>query len=639
MKTRTIHCFGVALAAFASAVIPADSQWSHKEGDPMPHPPGHLVQPFTQAEWEASNFAAADDVQWFRDAKYGMFIHFGLATHNNAELSWGVCQTRKAPDVGNGPVPDEVWQSWPNDFVFEKFDAREWVRIAKAGGFKYVVIIAKHHDGFHLWDTDYSEFKVTNTPFKRDYLKELADACRAEGMPFGIYYSQRDWYHPDYMPVDSGKAEIQGLNWKLKPGESSPMGDRHAKYNEYQFNVVRELCTKYGKVDIFWWDAAWWGGMFTAEMWDAEKLTRMIRELQPGILMNNRASVPGDFDTPEQRLGSFQDWRPWESCICLTHTWSYSGSPPKSRNEIIRMLVNNACCDGNMLLSWGPKWDGEFAAAEKARLIEVGVWLKENGVAIYGTRGGPWKFGAWGGSTRRGDKAWLHVTQWPTENLCLPVVPNRKVKAARLLNGDVVSFQESGQQITISIPKARQDPLLTIIELTFDQSLAECAAITVAPPSLFDDSVTYGQIVSRQALVTASSRYPADPGDPRLLLAETPYGDFAFHTEIESNPWVKIDLGRVVSVTGLRVLNRSGPSQLEVDRAATLRASVSLDGESWQEVWRAEKSEPLWEFQVTDYVAGAHIPGRKARYIRLELKPASAEYLHLQQVVVFGKID
>lgn len=605
----------------------------------MPHPPGHLVQPFTQAEWEASNFAAADDVQWFRDAKYGMFIHFGLATHNNAELSWGVCQTRKAPDVGNGPVPDEVWQSWPNDFVFEKFDAREWVRIAKAGGFKYVVIIAKHHDGFHLWDTDYSEFKVTNTPFKRDYLKELADACRAEGMPFGIYYSQRDWYHPDYMPVDSGKAEIQGLNWKLKPGESSPMGDRHAKYNEYQFNVVRELCTKYGKVDIFWWDAAWWGGMFTAEMWDAEKLTRMIRELQPGILMNNRASVPGDFDTPEQRLGSFQDWRPWESCICLTHTWSYSGSPPKSRNEIIRMLVNNACCDGNMLLSWGPKWDGEFAAAEKARLIEVGVWLKENGVAIYGTRGGPWKFGAWGGSTRRGDKAWLHVTQWPTENLCLPVVPNRKVKAARLLNGDVVSFQESGQQITISIPKARQDPLLTIIELTFDQSLAECAAITVAPPSLFDDSVTYGQIVSRQALVTASSRYPADPGDPRLLLAETPYGDFAFHTEIESNPWVKIDLGRVVSVTGLRVLNRSGPSQLEVDRAATLRASVSLDGESWQEVWRAEKSEPLWEFQVTDYVAGAHIPGRKARYIRLELKPASAEYLHLQQVVVFGKID
>jgi alpha-L-fucosidase len=605
----------------------------------MSHQPGHLVQPFSTAEWEASNFATAADLQWFRDAKYGMFIHFGLATHNNAELSWGVCQTRKAPDVGSGPVPDEVWQSWPNDLAFEKYNAREWVEIAKAGGFKYIVVIAKHHDGFHLWDTDYSAFKITNTPFKRDYLKELVDACRADGMPFGIYYSQRDWYHPDYMPVDSAKAEIQGLNWRLKPGATSPMGDRHAKYNEYQFNVVRELCTKYGKVDIFWWDAAWWGGMFTAEMWDAENLTRMIRELQPGILMNNRASVPGDFDTPEQRLGSFQDWRPWESCISLSHTWSYSGSPPKSCDEIIRMIVNNACCDGNLLLSWGPKWDGEFATAEKERLLEVGAWLKANGTSIYGTRGGPWKFGRWGGSTRRGEKAWLHVTSWPSETLRQPVVPDRKVKAARLLNGPALSFQDSGNQITINVPRAQQDALLTIIELTFDQSIAECAAMLVVEPSLFDDGVTYGQVVSRQAVVMASSRCPADPGNPSLLVAETPSPGFAFHTESESNPWVRIDLGRVVSVTGLRVLNRSGPSALEEQRAATLCASVSLDGESWQHVWQAEKSEPRWEFQVTDYVAGAHIPGQKARYIRLELNPDGAEYLHLKQVEVFGKVD
>ncbi|MFO1530225.1 MAG: alpha-L-fucosidase [Kiritimatiellia bacterium] len=370
--------------------LPSSAQWSHKEGDPAPPAGGILVQPFTKADWEASNFAAEKDLQWFRDAKYGMFIHFGLSTHNNADLSWGVCRTRKPPDTGNGPVADEVWQNWPRDFQFEKFDAGEWVAIARQAGFKYIVAIAKHHDGFHLWDTAFSEFDVMNTPFKRDYLKELADACHAAGMPFGIYYSQRDWHHPDYMPVDPAKANLKGNHWTLKAGETSPMGERQKKYNEYQFNVCRELCTKYGKVDIFWWDAAWWGGMFTAEMWDAEKLTRSIRELQPGILMNNRCSVPGDFDTPEQRLGFYQDWRAWESCMCLTHSWSYSGTPPKPRDQIIQMLVNNACCDGNLLLSWGPHWNGEFDPGEKSRLLEVGAWLTDNGRAIYGTRGGPW---------------------------------------------------------------------------------------------------------------------------------------------------------------------------------------------------------------------------------------------------------
>ncbi|MCX6972435.1 MAG: alpha-L-fucosidase [Verrucomicrobia bacterium] len=493
----------------------ATAQWSHKEGDPMPHPAGIVVQPFTHAEWDASNFAPAKDLQWYRDARYGMFIHFGLSTHNNADLSWGVCQTRKAPDAGSGPVPDAVWQGWPKDFQFEKFDAREWVEIARAGGFKYIVAIAKHHDGFHLWDTAFSDFKVTNTPFKRDYLRELADACHAAAMPFGIYYSQRDWYHPDYMPVDPAKANISGNHWTLKPGETSPMGERHKKYNEYQFNVVRELCTKYGKVDIFWWDAAWWGGMFTAEIWDGEKLTRMVRELQPGILMNNRCSVPGDFDTPEQRLGFYQDWRPWESCVCLTHSWSYSGSPPKSRDEIIRMLISNACCDGNLLLSWGPQWDGEFAATEKSRLLEVGAWLKDNGRAIYGTRGGPWKWAEWGGSTRRDKTVWLHVFKGDT--LSLPALPERTVLSAQLLTGEKVDFKQEGAMLTVTVPKGNP---FAIVELTFDKSVDTLPAVSPGDDlSIFNDAVTYGKVVSRQATVKASSIFM---GTLQALVAETP---------------------------------------------------------------------------------------------------------------------
>jgi alpha-L-fucosidase len=631
----------IALGSFLALLTldyPAGAQWSHKEGDPMPHPAGHLVQPFTKAEWDSSNFAPAKDLQWFRDAKYGMFIHFGLSTHNNADLSWGVCRTRKPPDHGQGPVPDEVWQSWPKEFTFEKFNAKDWVATAQAAGFKYLVAIAKHHDGFHLWDTAYSEFKVTNTPFKRDYLKELADACHEAGLPFGIYYSQRDWYHPDYMPVDPAKVKQSGTQWTLNPGQTRPMGERHQKYIEYQNNVCRELCTKYGKVDIFWWDAAWWGGMFTAEMWDGEAVTREIRKLQPGILMNNRCSVPGDFDTPEQRLGFYQDWRPWESCMCLTHTWSYSGTPPKPRDQIIRMIVNNACCDGNLLLSWGPRWDGAFDGAEKQRLLEVGAWLKDHGRAIYGTRAGPWKFSTWGGSTRRDKTAWLHVVAWSDDTLRLPAVPGRNVVSAKLLNGENVPCKQTGSLLTLTVPKAGQAVPVTLVELTFDQSLDDLPALDSSAPSMFNDTVTYGQVLSRQARVRTSSTSPSDPpAGPQMLVAEKPVADFAFHTAAEANPWVEIDLGREVSVTGVRVLNRIGAGQPGQDRAATLRLSVSKDGKKWEEVWKAERGDPQWEIPVTDFLAGAQVPGRQARYIRLETHPAQPEYFHLRQVEVWGR--
>ena len=464
----TLH---LALAILIAFGMPAAAQYSIKEGDPGWEKKGR-GRHFSKAEWEASNFASAEDLQWFREARFGMFIHFGLSTHNTAELSWGSCYTRKAPDVGNGPVPDAEWQRWPEDLRLEKFDAQDLVTTAKAAGCKYIVVVAKHHEGFHLWDTAFSDFKVTNTPFGRDYLKEIADACHEAGMRFGIYYSQRDWHHPDYMPVDPAKASrTAGWAWKLNPGETTLMGDRHKKYIDYQFNAVRELCTKYGKVDIFWWDAYWCGGMFTAEMWDAENLTRMVRQLQPHVVMNNRCSLPGDFDTPEQRLGDYQDWRPWESCVCLEGKWSYSGGAPKPLATLVRSIVNNACGDGNVLLSWGPKWNGEFDEAQKARYLEIGDWLKKNGSTIHGTRGGPWKPADWGGSTRRGNTAWLHVWKWYGETLRLPALPGRKMQAARLLNGTAVECKPIGNQIVITVPKTRQDPVDTIVEFNFDQPL------------------------------------------------------------------------------------------------------------------------------------------------------------------------
>lgn len=318
---------------FSFSILSVKGQWSIKGDSTDKIARWNLLQKFTTEEWDASNFATEEEMEWFNDARYGMFIHFGLSTYIGNDLSWGMCYTRKTPDKGHGPIADSVWVKYPDHFIFNDFDAKKWIEIAKKAGMKYIVTVAKHHDGFHMWDTKYSAFKVTNTPFGRDYLKEIADACHAAGMKFGIYYSQRDWYHPDYEPVDTSLVDIipEAPFYTAKSGikEVKP-GANHQKYIDYQFKVIRELCTNYGKVDVFWFDACWWGGMFTAEMWESEKLTRMIRELQPGIIINNRASIPGDFDTPEQKIGMYQ-FRPWESCITLCGSWSWSNTPAKSK--------------------------------------------------------------------------------------------------------------------------------------------------------------------------------------------------------------------------------------------------------------------------------------------------------------------
>jgi alpha-L-fucosidase len=554
--------------------------YSHREDFPLP--PGAkpiFYQPFTKDEWAASNFAADDAVESFHDWRYGMFIHFGLSTYQNANLSWGICHTRKAPDCGNGPVADEEWQSWPKEFSLEKFDAQEWVRIAKDAGFRYLVLIAKHHDGFHMWDTAESEFKSTNTPFGRDVVKEVVDACHAAELPVGLYYSQRDWYHPDYMPVDPERVDDAGPRWTLKPGYDNPMGERHAKYLAYQENVVRELCTKYGKLDVFWWDAAWWGGMFTADMWDGERITRLIRDLQPGILINNRCSVPGDFDTPEGRLGTFQDWRPWESCICLTKSWSYDGSPPKPYDRIVRMLVSNACGDGNLLLSWGPHWDGEFDSAEKERLVEVGEWVKSNGESIFGTRGGPWRPNGWGGSTYRENTVYLHVVDLPGDVLELPALRERTVMSAELLDGTTVAFEADGDCLRLALPEAIRDDVDTIVVLTMNQPLDDVESIATGIQSVFTDTGTFGNAVEDGV----TTRAAAD-GSVELILDD------------------------VRTLTGIR---------LEQDKstACELTVAVSRDGDTWQDV--GISADSVAEHAINGYHAGAWQPGFDGRIVRI----------------------
>lgn len=445
------------------------AQWSVRESDERPREPTHLFQEFTEAEWDSYRGAPAPSIEKFRVARYGLFIHYGLSSFRGADLSWSR-ESHAFPDPGKGTIPDEEYEGFAAEFRMERFDPAAWAQMARRAGMKYVVAVAKHHDGFHMWDTAHSEFKITNSPFARDYISELSSAFREEGLAFGVYYSQRDWHHPDYSPLDPSTVEPlpKAPFWKTVRGATWRSGPRHERYVEYKHATVRELMTGYGKIDILWWDALWWGGMYRASMWRSAEIEDEARRLQPEILINNRASLRGDFDTPEQRLGMFQDDRPWESCISLGPHWAWSPGEVKSKTELIRLLVGTAAGDGNLLISVGARPDGTFDPDHVARLLEVGEWLERFGRTIYGTRGGPWQPGEWGGSTRSGNSVFVHVLRWPGASVRLPDL-GQDIADSRLLSGEGnVQVSRDDGELRITVPERYRDPIDTIIELRLE---------------------------------------------------------------------------------------------------------------------------------------------------------------------------
>jgi alpha-L-fucosidase len=603
-----------AIALFALSRS-AEAQWARKPDMPSGSSTSYLVENFTTRDWDRSNFAPAEDVARFQDLRFGLLVSFGITTRDKAELSWGTIDKahRRMPDgdaLADGlHTPTENWVSWAKDLELKDFNADQWVKQAQDAGFKYIVFTAKHHEGFHFWDTQQSDFKVTNTPFGRDMLGELIAACHRAGMPVGIYYSQRDWYRPTYQPVGFGK-------------DGKQQGPAHRQYIDYQFRAVRELLTKYGKIDIFWWDALWWGGMFDKTMWDSERLTREVRRLQPHIVINNRASVPGDFDTPEQRLGGFQNWRPFEAALSLEDTWSYTGGKPKSASEVISLLVKSAANNGNLLLSIGPRWGGDFDPAEMATMHDVGQWLTRNGVSIYGTRGGPWKAHPWGGATYRGATAYLHAMVISEEKIELKMPVGKRIRSVRLLNGagsgmgsdEALEFAIDDGKLAIRVPAARQDKTDTIIELKFYEDLGDVAPIayeneeqqtagTSAAPSAFDDEIIYGTRLASGVTVTASS-----------TVAE-----------------IDIALDKALYVTGI---------SLAADAAgAALRLDGSLDGKTWTRLWHSPAGDAAsgWDIGINGFNAGAKTPGSLLRFLRIRAHGAAPKAFELRRLNIWAK--
>ncbi len=620
--------------------VPAQAQWSRRPDFPIPSHVKHLVQNFNAQEWENSNFAPPKDIKKFQELRFGMMISFGITTRNKAELSWGTIDSthRKAPDgdaLSDGhSLPREPWVHWAEDLRFEHFDAREWVRIAKASGFKYIVLLAKHHEGFHFWDTQYSDFKVTNTPFGRDYLKELIDACHEAHMPVGIYYSQRDWYNPNYEPTGFGK-------------DGTEPGPDHQKYINYQFNVVRELMSKYGRIDIFWLDALWWGGMFHAKDWDTERLTRMVRELQPHIVINNRGSIPGDFDTPEQRMGTFQNWRPWEAAVSLEETWSYSGQKAKTSDQVIRLLVGAAINDGNLDLSIGPRWDGSFDPGEVTTMHQVGTWLSTNGQSIYATRGGPWKPHPWGGSTYSGNTAYLHVTKINSGVIEMTAIGGNPVHSIVALNGPgagrALRYSSKGGNLRIQIPAGLRDAVDTIVKIKFHNSLVGLAPIAFVnnnPGATSDDVAMtpfdYELVFGPQLKQDLTLR--TNLGTMGYVIAEAGkqtgnFGTASYiaRTGVEVHPSLQVDLNVPKYVTGIEITT--------VPTGDILEMSFSVDGQSWDHYWQSKPGEGdgKWDIDVNSFKAGAETPGKAAKSIRFRLLSDKPTQLVVKTIKIWGK--
>jgi alpha-L-fucosidase len=407
----------------------------------------------------------AKSLRWWRDAKFGLFVHWGPVSLRGTEIGWS----------RGAEVPVEEYDNLYHQFNPRNFSAAAWVKAAKDAGMKYLVLTSKHHDGFCLWNTQFTDYNIRNTPFGRDVIKELSTACRKQGISFCTYHSICDWHHPDY-PLGSPGGKSQ------KP---SPNMER---YNEYLKNQVGELIKNYGPLGIMWFDGEW------EAPWTPERgldLYRHCRRLQPSILVNNRVAkarkgmegssaadtFAGDYDTPEQRIGTFQTGRPWESCITICQQWAWKPNDNlKSFKECVETLVRTVGGDGNLLLNVGPIPTGEIEQRQVERLREIGRWLKQNGQSIYGTRGGPFKPGKWGVSAHKGKLIYLHVLNWGSgETIRLPWIETRIVKAS-FLHGGKVALRQSPAGIEIQVPRAQHTAPDTIVVLRLASPAAELAA-------------------------------------------------------------------------------------------------------------------------------------------------------------------
>ena len=396
--------------------------------------------------------------QWFRDAKFGMFIHWGVYSVLG-DGEWV---------MNNRQISVAEYEKLPAQFNPTEFDAAQWVALAKAAGVRYITITSKHHDGFAMFATKQSDWNIVDrTPYKKDPIRMLADECHKQGIKLFFYYSQLDWHNPDYYPLG-------------RTGHTTgrPAGGDWYKYLDYMDAQLAELLTNYGPIGGIWFDG-WWDK--PKADWRLEKTYALIHRLQPTALIgsnHHQKPFPGeDFQMFEKDLPghSTQEFNkeseigalPLETCDTINNSWGYNKNDQnfKSTTRLIHYLVRAAGYDSNFLLNVGPMPNGQIQPEFVERLRAIGAWLGKNGESIYGTRGGPITPRPWGVTTQKGDTVYVHILDWQDAALLLPKLGKSVASASMLGTGDKVEVVEADFGTVLKLPASAKDPVDNIVVL------------------------------------------------------------------------------------------------------------------------------------------------------------------------------
>ena len=496
---------------------------------------------------------------WWREARFGMFIHWGPVSLKESEISWSRANSNpKCPN--KGPIPVGVYDNLYRQFNPTGFDARVWVALARAAGMKYMVLTAKHCDGFLLWDSEVDDYNIMHTPFRRDVCAELVRAAREANMRIGWYFSPMDWRDPDFRT------------------------ERNAAFLQRMQGEIRELLTNYGPIDLLWFD-------YDAReaMYDQANTYAIVKRLQPHIVLNNRLDLDignnnrqilspfADYTTPEQVVGAYDDQTAWESCMTVSRRsqWSWGGPQDgvKPLETCLNMLISCAGGDGNLLLNVGPTPTGVIAPEQADLLRDMGAWLSKYGDSIYGTRGGPFKPGRFGVSTRKDRTIYLHIRRWPQDVLTLPPIPAKVVRSVALTGGRV-TVRQSDDAIEVSVPVGDRRAIDTIVALELDRPACDIAPLDVTATNR---SLTTGRKAVASNVYRGNAQYGADKAVDGNL--ETRW---ASDSGIKS-AWLEVDLGRP-TIIGRAVVDQAFP---ELQRCRKYAIEYRQDGR-WIACYRGE---------------------------------------------------
>jgi alpha-L-fucosidase len=540
------------------------------------------------------------DYDWWRKARFGIFIHWNhssmLALGSGSWMREGKAnpkhssnKTDDKPFVFTKEIRDKYWSgrsaqvpqviydNMYKSFNPSEFNAKEWAKTFKAAGAGYIVFTTKHHDGFCMFNTKQTKYNIMNSKFGRDIAKELSDACAEVGIKVIWYYSVVDWYNTRFN-VDNPKP-----------------------YEDYLVAQIDELFGNYKNIAGVWWDG---GGINV----DSNRVWKTIKKHCAHPLAQGRGiRLPGMlFGTPEQRLGSFNMNGPWESCVTMQgEEWFWDGGKViKPLSTCIRLLVNAAGGDGNLLLDIGPTEKGTIFSPVRENLLNMGKWLNRYGTTIRGTRGGPYKPGPWGVATRKGNKIYLHITQeWPSGILTLPPLP-AKVTACRVLTGGEVDFKQDDKELTIKLDPKYHSDIDTIVELTLDSPAMKIAPIGYPERKLLsiDSKVTTSSEFLRgvRGMAGSVAGYKLEYNDkgheirawsnlseenkkkyPWLKLERCHIWRYWLAKGSDKQPWLQLDLPAKKTFSRIEILEK-------FDRVVSYEIQIP-DGDGWKTIFKGKR--------------------------------------------------